>query len=56
MILGDETDETKLLNDPSAVVQQYIPQSYLDLQNKIENKASDLKKINLAPMMNKNEF
>ena len=56
MILGDETDETRLLNDPSAVLQQYIPQSYLDLQKEIENKASDLKKTNSAPMMNKNEF
>ena len=52
MILGDETNE----KDPSAILQQYIPQSYLNLQNEIDKKALDLKKKELAPVMNKDEF
>ena len=56
MILGDETDEKKLLNDPNAVLQQYIPQSYLSLQKEIDKKALDLKKHKLAPMMDKDTF
>ena len=58
MILGDihETDEKKLLNDPHAVLKQYIPQSYLNLQKEIDKKVLDLKKHNLAPMMDKDTF
>ena len=58
MTLGDdhETDKKKLLNDPSAVLQQYIPQSYLNLQNEIDKKALDMKKNNSAPLMDKDNF
>ena len=50
------SDEEKLLDNPSAVLQQYIPQSYLSLQNEIDKKVSDLKTQNLAPMMDKDTF
>ena len=49
-------DEKKLSNDPSAVLQRYIPQSYLSLQKEVDKKALDLKKQNLAPMMDKDAF
>ena len=57
-MLGDihETDKKKLLNNPNAVLQQYIPQSYLDLQKEIDKKVLDLQKHNLAPIMDKDTF
>ena len=44
------------LDDPDALLQQYIPRSYLNLQNEVEKKILDMKQKNLAPMMNKEEF
>jgi len=55
-MLASETDIKKLKNDPSVVLQQYIPKSYLSLQIEIDKKASDIKKDNLAPMMDKEAF
>ena len=43
-------------DDPDALLQQYIPQSYLRLQNEVEKKVLEMKKDNLAPMMNKKDY
>jgi len=44
------------LDDPDALLQQYIPKSYLNLENEIEKKTLEMKQKNLAPIMNKEEF
>ena len=46
----------KPLDDPDALLQQYIPKSYLSLQNKVEKKSLEMKEKNLAPMMHVKEF
>ena len=46
----------KPLDDPDALLQQYIPKSYLSLQYEVESKISELKQKNVAPMMSKTEF
>ena len=46
----------KPLDDPDALLQQYIPKSYLNLQNEAEKKALEMKQKNLAPIMSKEEF
>ena len=46
----------KPLDDPDALLQQYIPQSYLMLQNEVGKKVLEMKKDNLAPMMNKRDY
>lgn len=56
MKLSSEADDKILLNNPSALLQQYIPRSYLSLQNEIDEKVSEMKKKNLALMMHKKEF
>ena len=55
MTLANGTD-SEMLNDPSALLQQYIPKSYLNLQNKIISKTLEMKRVKLAPLMNKEEF
>ena len=51
---SNEIDDMK--NDPSAVLQQYIPESYLKLQNEIDRRCLEIKQDNLAPMMDKQSF
>lgn len=46
----------KPLDDPDALLHQYIPNSYLSLQNEVEKKVLEMKDQNLAPMMNEKEF
>ena len=46
----------KLWDDPDALMQQYIPQSYLRLQNEVKRKVLEMKKDNLAPMMDKKDY
>ena len=53
--LASETDN-EMLNDPTTLLQQYIPKSYLNLQNKIDDKILEMKEDKLAPMMSKEEF
>ena len=43
-------------NDPDALIQLMIPQSYVCLQRKIYDEALKMKQKKVAPMMNKNEF
>ena len=43
-------------DDPDALLQQYIPQSYLRLKNEVEKKAVEMKKDDLAPMMDKKDY
>ena len=44
------------MDDPDALLQQYIPKLYLSLQKEIEKKSKEMKQKNLAPLMNKAEF
>jgi len=46
----------KPIDDPDALLQQYIPKSYLNLQKEIEKKSKEMKQQKLAPLMNKPEF
>lgn len=47
---------TEMVDDPSALLQQYIPKSYLNLQKEIDKRIVEMEKKNLAPIMNKREF